>query len=145
MEKSQQDKLSIGKASGYLGVAIETLRRWDSKGKIKSYRSPGGHRYFLRKDLDNLFARQKSRRKKGGQAKMTPRVVEHYPKSGFSKKTKKLKTRRSSYKKPKKRIAKNLPIRRMFLFLLVFFAAVDIVLIFFYFFARNLTPSIPYF
>ncbi len=145
MEKSQQDKLSIGKASGYLGVAIETLRRWDSKGKIKSYRSPGGHRYFLRKDLDNLFARQKSRRKKGSQAKMAPRVVELYPESGFSKKTKKLKTRRFSYKKPKKRIAKKLPIKRIFLFLLVFFAAVDIVLIFFYFFARNLVFPIPYF
>lgn len=134
MEKSQQDKLSIGKASEYLGVAIETLRRWDSKGKIKSYRSPGGHRYFLKKDLENLFARQKSRKKKEGQAKIAPRIVERYPENGLSKKTKKL-----------KRIAKSLSIRKVFLFLLVFFAAVNIVLIFFYFLVRNLTFFISYF
>ena len=129
MDKPQQDKLSIGKASEYLGFAIETLRRWDKKGKIRSYRSPGGHRYFLREDLDNLLSRQKTKRK-GKQTKMTSIVDECYPK-----KTKKL----------KKRITKKLPIRKVFLFLLVFFVAVDVVLIFFYFFVRNLAPSIPYF
>ncbi len=34
------------KASEYLGVSISTLRRWDSEGKIKSIRTPGGQRRF---------------------------------------------------------------------------------------------------
>lgn len=48
-------RLSIGKASKYLGVSIDTLRRWESAGKIKTYRSPGGHRYFDKQELDDLF------------------------------------------------------------------------------------------
>jgi len=156
MDKPQQDRLSIGEASRYLNVAIETLRRWDKKGKIESYRSPGGHRYFSRKDLKKLFKKgryQRIKKKdksllgtKGTTKKIAVVVSEPYPKGvNFSKKTNKLKTRRFPYKKSKKRIAKNLPIKRIFLFLLVFFAAVDIVLIFFYFFARNLVFPIPYF
>ncbi|MCK4588354.1 helix-turn-helix domain-containing protein [Candidatus Woesebacteria bacterium] len=145
MDKPQQDRLSIGEASRYLNVAIETLRRWDKKGKIESYRSPGGHRYFSRKDLKKLFKKgryQRIKKKdksllgtKRATEKITVVVNESCPENGFSKRTKKL----------KKRITKNLPIRKMFLFLLVFFAAVDIVLILFYFFARNLVFPIPYF
>ena len=48
--------LSIGKAAKYLGVSIDTLRRWEKKGKLSTHRSPGGHRYFLKKDLDQAFA-----------------------------------------------------------------------------------------
>ena len=52
----KNDKLlSIGEASEYLGVSIDTLRRWEKKEKVKSYRSPGGHRYFRKNDLDTLF------------------------------------------------------------------------------------------
>jgi len=50
-----QNRLSIGKAAKYLGVSIDTLRRWEKKGVITAYRSPGGHRYFLEEDLDKLF------------------------------------------------------------------------------------------
>lgn len=157
MDKPQQDRLSIGEASRYLNVAIETLRRWDKKGKIESYRSPGGHRYFSRKDLKELFKKRRYQRikkkdksllgTKGATEKTAVVASERYPVSvnTFSKKTNKLKTRRFPYKEPKKRIAKNLPVKRIFLFLLVFFAAVDIVLLFFYFFARNLVFPIPYF
>src|SRR3989344_5706909 len=56
-----QKKLSIGEASEYLGVSIDTLRRWEKKGKIEPMRSPGGHRYFNKKDLDNLFGRKYER------------------------------------------------------------------------------------
>ncbi|OGM15650.1 hypothetical protein A2V56_01985 [Candidatus Woesebacteria bacterium RBG_19FT_COMBO_42_9] len=51
--------LSIGKASKYLGVSIDTLRRWEKKEKISSHRSPGGHRYFLKEDLDQVFRPKK--------------------------------------------------------------------------------------
>lgn len=47
--------LSIGEAAEYLGVSIDTLRRWAKAGKISDTRSPGGHRYFRKTDLDNLF------------------------------------------------------------------------------------------
>lgn len=54
-------KLSIGEASEYLGISIDTLRRWEKKGRIQPYRSPGGHRYFSRRDLDELFGRKYER------------------------------------------------------------------------------------
>lgn len=47
--------LSIGEAANYLGISIDTLRRWGKKEKIETYRSPGGHRYYKKSDLDNLF------------------------------------------------------------------------------------------
>lgn len=54
-EKQNTPMLSIGKASEYLGVSIDTLRRWGKKGRINAHRSPGNHRYFYKKDLDELF------------------------------------------------------------------------------------------
>lgn len=53
--------LSIGQASEYLGVSIDTLRRWEKKGKITSYRSPGGHRYFKKNELDDMFGKKYER------------------------------------------------------------------------------------
>lgn len=53
--------LSIGQASEYLGVSIDTLRRWEKKGKISSYRSPGGHRYFKKDELDMMFGKKYER------------------------------------------------------------------------------------
>jgi excisionase family DNA binding protein len=60
MEKTTQKKklLSIGKAADYINVSIDTLRRWEKKGKVDSYRSPGNHRYFLKEDLDKLFGKK---------------------------------------------------------------------------------------
>src|SRR3990170_35254 len=49
------NKLSIGEASEFVGVSIDTLRRWEKKDAVKVYRSPGGHRYFLKDDLKGLF------------------------------------------------------------------------------------------
>src|SRR3989344_6326767 len=57
----KKDILSIGQASEYLGVSIDTLRRWEKKGKVESLRSPGGHRYYERKQLDNLFGKKYER------------------------------------------------------------------------------------
>ena len=39
-------KVGIGKAAKTLGVSIETLRRWEQAGKIKSERTPNGHRRY---------------------------------------------------------------------------------------------------
>jgi putative resolvase len=45
-------KTSIGKAAKELGVSKDTLRRWEAAGKIKSERTPRGHRRY---DLANLL------------------------------------------------------------------------------------------
>lgn len=45
--------MSVGDAAQYLGVSIQTLRRWDSSGKLKSARRPGsGYRYYRLVDLE---------------------------------------------------------------------------------------------
>jgi len=53
--------LSIGEASEYLGVSIDTLRRWERKGRIVPYRSPGDHRYYEKYELDKLFGKRYTR------------------------------------------------------------------------------------
>jgi excisionase family DNA binding protein len=60
MDYGKRDLLSIGDASIYLGVSIDTLRRWERRGRINPYRSPGGHRYYKRDELDQLFGRRYS-------------------------------------------------------------------------------------
>lgn len=54
-DNGKRNLLSIGEASEYLGVSIDTLRRWEKKGRIEPYRSPGGHRHYSKIDLDKLF------------------------------------------------------------------------------------------
>jgi DNA repair protein RadD len=45
--------LSVGDAANYLGVSIQTLRRWDSSGKLKSTRHPASkYRYYRLTDLE---------------------------------------------------------------------------------------------
>src|ERR1700733_10479462 len=45
--------LSVGDAANYLGVSVQTLRRWDSSGKLKSARHPAsGYRYYALADLE---------------------------------------------------------------------------------------------
>lgn len=49
----ENDKLlSIGETSKLLGVSIQTLRRWDSGGALKSFRAtPGGNRFYKEQDV----------------------------------------------------------------------------------------------
>ncbi|MFH1896367.1 MAG: helix-turn-helix domain-containing protein, partial [bacterium] len=46
------EKLTIGEAAQLLGVSIDTLRRWDKKGKLSAWISPGGHRYYPKIELE---------------------------------------------------------------------------------------------
>jgi excisionase family DNA binding protein len=47
--------LSISEAAEYLGVAKQTLRRWDESGHFKaSFVTPGGHRQYAITDLAQL-------------------------------------------------------------------------------------------
>lgn len=76
------DRLSIGKAAEHINVSIDTLRRWEKKGVITAYRSPGGHRYFLREDLEKLFDQKYTRTsptKKGLPSTAEPQIAESFP------------------------------------------------------------------
>lgn len=48
--------LTITEAAKFLGVSVDTLRRWDKSGKLTAIRKEGGtHRYYTRQDLE-LYA-----------------------------------------------------------------------------------------
>lgn len=46
-------ELPIGKVAKEIGVTHDTLRRWESEGKITSEQTTGGHRRY---DLDQVLA-----------------------------------------------------------------------------------------
>ena len=48
--------LTISQTSKMLGVSIQTLRRWDDAGKLRSVRTgTTGHRYYKRDDVDDYI------------------------------------------------------------------------------------------
>ena len=49
--------LALGRASKLLGVNESTLRRWADDGRVRSFRTPGGHRRFAESDLQRLQQR----------------------------------------------------------------------------------------
>ncbi len=52
----QNKLISIGDAAKLLGVSIDTLRRWDSRGRLQSIRSgPRGHRYYRQSDIEQYL------------------------------------------------------------------------------------------
>jgi excisionase family DNA binding protein len=52
--------VTLGKACEVLGVDESTLRRWADSGRVRVYRTPGGHRRFLLGNLEELVARDGS-------------------------------------------------------------------------------------
>lgn len=49
----EEKLLTINEAAEILGVSIDTLRRWDSNGKLVAIRKDGGtHRFYREKDLE---------------------------------------------------------------------------------------------
>lgn len=54
---SMQDTLlSIGQVAALLDVSIDTLRRWDSAGRLPSFRSGSrGHRFYRQSDIDQFL------------------------------------------------------------------------------------------
>lgn len=60
----EKDLISIGEAVSILGVSIDTLRRWDKSGKLRSIKTEGGHRKYYRSQLElflnDLFKMAKS-------------------------------------------------------------------------------------
>lgn len=60
--------LAIGDAARFIGVSKKSMRRWDKNGLLNcSYRTPGTHRRYLKKDLlDFIKRKQKSIQKDKG-------------------------------------------------------------------------------
>ena len=48
------DTLSMGEAAKALGVSVDTLRRWDRDGKIKTLRDDRNRRRIARAEVDRL-------------------------------------------------------------------------------------------
>jgi molybdopterin-binding protein len=50
------DTYRIGEAAEILGVRVETLRRWERGGKLKTHRSAGGQRLVPATEVARLLA-----------------------------------------------------------------------------------------
>ncbi len=68
--------LTLGGASRYLGVDASTLRAWADAGRVRAFRTPGGHRRFTRDDLQALLH--------GGRALAAPAVARRLDRQGRS-------------------------------------------------------------
>jgi len=60
--------LTLGEAAQILGVDATTLRGWADAGKIRVFRTPGGHRRFDSADLESLIQSPAPRGRLGGLA-----------------------------------------------------------------------------
>ena len=49
---TKDELISIGEAASILGVSIDTLRRWDQNGKLRSIKTEGGHRNYIRSQIE---------------------------------------------------------------------------------------------
>jgi len=99
----KKDKLlTLGKASAMLGVHRDTLRNWSDEGKIKSIRTPGGHRKFPLSEVQKhmgtetpveesanrtvIYCRVSShdQKKKGDLERQVGRVTAHCVQEGYA-------------------------------------------------------------
>ena len=59
MTEMEKHLLAAKEASKYLGISLSTLRKIERAGLLVPFRTPGGHRRYDRKMLDEYL--QKSR------------------------------------------------------------------------------------
>lgn len=77
--KRDKNLLTIKEAAEFLGASIDTLRRWDSRGKLKATRSPGGHRYYPKEQLENFVSDLKAVARVWAESQTAPELLsEHY-------------------------------------------------------------------
>lgn len=51
---THNELLTVSEAAAYVGFSISSLRRWDRKGELVVYRTPGNLRRYKRSDLDEI-------------------------------------------------------------------------------------------
>src|SRR3979409_615125 len=54
---TEPDWLTLGQAAKFLGVAQSTIRKWSDQGRVPAFYTPGGHRRYRRRDLDQFLER----------------------------------------------------------------------------------------
>src|SRR3989344_1443986 len=76
--------ISISQASKILGVSIDTVRRWDKNGTIKSQRPDGKNRYFAIQDLEAIkFAQPLTISEVAEQLNVSPSTLRRLEKKGL--------------------------------------------------------------
>lgn len=55
---SSEEIVPISEAARRLGVSVDTLRRWDTSGKLSAIRLPSGQRRFRASDIKQLLAQR---------------------------------------------------------------------------------------
>ncbi|HSL15111.1 MAG TPA: helix-turn-helix transcriptional regulator [Actinomycetota bacterium] len=80
------DSYRIGEAAEVLGVRIETLRRWERDGKLRTTRSGGGQRLVPASEVARLLAERRTRTKVavGSARNRFPGVVTEVNRDGVS-------------------------------------------------------------
>jgi excisionase family DNA binding protein len=68
---SDPEWLTLGQAAKYLGVAQSTIRKWSDQRRVPAFYTPGGHRRYRRRDLDDFLDRSGP----GGAARQGPLVL----------------------------------------------------------------------
>ncbi len=58
---SMDESYRIGEAASVLGVRVETLRRWERQGKLKTLRTAGGQRKVPASEVARLLAVRRER------------------------------------------------------------------------------------
>lgn len=61
MAAQSRDGVRIGQAAELLGVSVETLRRWEADGKLRTRRSAGGQRVVSAAEVTRLRAQRRRR------------------------------------------------------------------------------------
>ncbi len=54
---NEPDWLTLGQAAKFLGVAQSTIRKWSDQGRVPAFYTPGGHRRYRRRDLEQFLER----------------------------------------------------------------------------------------
>jgi twitching motility two-component system response regulator PilH len=52
--------LTLGQAAAFLGAAQSTVRKWADSGRLPAFYTPGGHRRFLKTDLEAFLLEPRS-------------------------------------------------------------------------------------
>ena len=60
--KSKQTTIRVGEAAEILGVSVDTLRRWESSGRLRVSRSAGGQRLVALSEVRRLQADRRTKR-----------------------------------------------------------------------------------